>query len=188
MEMHIRNIILLGIDAFGGNISGKTMLQKRFYFLSELTDHDLGYHAHYFGPYSDEVADEVVALKTLNRVREECQDFGGVSQDGFEIKRFDYALTEEGKKGIEWLKQEKPNEADMIAKNAKKIKDAGSLNYVDLSIAAKAHFILKQNKEGMTPQGITQAAKKFSWDVNDKQINQAIDFLKRLGMVKTGKG
>ena len=40
----------------------------------------------------------------------------------------------------------------------------------------------------MTPEDITQEAKKFSWEVDSQQINKAISFLQRLGMVRTGKG
>ena len=55
-EQIIRDVVLLAYKTFGGTIKGKTMLQKRVYFLSVFLKVDLGYEAHYYGAYSEGVA------------------------------------------------------------------------------------------------------------------------------------
>jgi len=56
---------------------------------------------------------------------------------------------------------------------------------MDLSIAAKAYFILKKNQQPMAPKQIAAEAKNFSWQVENPQIQSAVRFLERLGMVTT---
>ena len=57
--MDVKDFVQLSLLAMGGQIQGKTNVQKKVYFLGLITDclDDLGYRAHFYGPYSDEVAD-----------------------------------------------------------------------------------------------------------------------------------
>ena len=64
-EQTIRDVVLLAYKAFGGTVKGKTMLQKRVYFLSVFLNADLGYEAHYYGPYSEAVATANLEMKSL---------------------------------------------------------------------------------------------------------------------------
>ena len=66
--METREFILLVFRALGGEIRGKTKLQKTIYFLGILSDRleNLGYRAHFYGPYSDEVAEAVAQLKAID--------------------------------------------------------------------------------------------------------------------------
>ena len=55
--MHIIDILILVVKSEGENgLRGRTLLQKKIYFLSELMDVDLGFSPHYYGPYSSYVA------------------------------------------------------------------------------------------------------------------------------------
>jgi uncharacterized protein YwgA len=181
--MHTQNTILLVLDAFGGKISGKTLLQKRLYFVGELLAQDYGYHAHYYGPYSDEVSGGVAALKNLGRIREDCLPYGIVGGRGFDVMRFDYRLTSAGQEAVRCLKQSSAKETRAIAETAKRVVEAGNLDYVGLSIAAKAHYILRKAKKSMTAEEITSAAKGFSWQVKPEEIKKAIGFLHKLELV-----
>lgn len=178
-----RNIILLTLDAFGGQVSGRTLLIKRVYFLSELLGKDLGYFAHYYGPYSDEITGDITVLRNLGLVTEKTFEFAGLNGGDFEVRRYDYKLSEAGRRTVQWLKEQYPQEATEIGEAVEKIRNAGDLDYVDLSIAAKAFLILKQANRPMTPQAIMNEAGKFSWKVSEIQIEKAIEFLKALGMV-----
>jgi len=91
-------IILLIIDKNDGLIRGKTLLQKRAYFLSILLDLDLGYRPHYYGPYSPIIQGTLDKLKATGFVEERMQGFEALSIFPFESRRFDYALTDDGKK------------------------------------------------------------------------------------------
>lgn len=181
--MQSRNITLLALDAFGGKISGRTLFIKRLFFLGELLGKELGYYAHYYGPYSDEIASNITLLKNAGLIREESMGFGMVNGAGFEVRRFDYELTEEGRKAVNWLQEQDPQEAMRIREAAKRIQEAGEVDYVDLSIAAKAYMILRKTNRPMIPQDIALEARKFSWRVDDPQVQRGIEFLKKLKLV-----
>lgn len=182
--MKVRSVILLALDAFGGNVNGKTLLQKRLYFMSHIVDEDWGHHAHYYGPYSDVVASELVTLKVQGLVNEINRSYGMAADTGFEIKRYDYTLTDPGREAIQWLKSKYPEEAQCVQKAAKAVMAAGEIDYMDLSIAAKAYFILKGSEaQRMTTQEITAKARDFSWHVSEEQIGHACHFLSELKLV-----
>ena len=48
-EIVARDVLVLAYKAFEGDMRGKTLLQKRVYFLSVMLDIDMGYEAHYYG-------------------------------------------------------------------------------------------------------------------------------------------
>jgi len=48
-----RDVLVLAYKAFEGDMRGKTLLQKRVYFLSVMLGIEMGYEAHYYGPYSE---------------------------------------------------------------------------------------------------------------------------------------
>lgn len=180
-----RNIMLLTLDAFGGKTTGKTLLLKRIFFLGEILGRDFGYRPHYYGPYSDDIAADIAILKNYGLIEAKIHEYGVPRRGGFEVRRFDYSLTEEGQKAVQWLKAEYPEEAENVENTARRIQKAGDLEYMDLSIAAKAYFILKKNQQPMAPKEIAAEAKNFSWQVENSQIQRAVGFLQRLGMVTT---
>ena len=183
--MKVRSVILLAMDAFGGSIDGKTLLQKRLYFMSQFIGEDWGYHAHYYGPYSDVVASELVTLKVQGLVNEAALSYGVAAETGFELKRYDYTLTDPGREAIQWLKAQYPKEANQLQESAKAVLAGGEIDYMNLSIAAKAYFIVKATEvERMTTQEIAAKARDFKWDVTEEQIQQACRFLSEIELVK----
>jgi uncharacterized protein YwgA len=188
MNLLTRNIILLALDAFGGSIDGKTLLQKRLYFLSQLLrrNSDLqpgfAYDAHFYGPYSSVVAADVTTLVNQGFIREDTSYFGAFDNSGFEVRKCRYELTPVGKSGVEWLKDQYPNEAKKVKAAAEMVLAAGSLNYVDLSIAAKAHLILERANRPLNSKNVADEAKKFSWVVEEQKIDNGLTFLKKLGL------
>ena len=57
--MHIQDLILLVIGSEEENgLRGRTLLQKKIYFLSELKGVNHGFRPHYYGPYSSLVAEK----------------------------------------------------------------------------------------------------------------------------------
>jgi len=180
-----RNIVLLTLDAFGGETTGKTLLLKRIFFLGEILGRDFGYRPHYYGPYSDDIASDIIILKNYGLIEAKTHEYGVAGKGGFEVRRFDYRLTEEGRKAVQWLKAQYPEEAKSVEDAARLIREAGEIDYMDLSIAAKAYFILKKNQQTMAPKQIAAEASNFSWQVEIPQIQSAVRFLEMLGMVTT---
>ncbi|HEX4532736.1 MAG TPA: hypothetical protein VH000_00780 [Rhizomicrobium sp.] len=62
--------ISLLLRAAGGKIVGKVRLQKYVYLLNQLgLDGDLSFEYHHYGPYSEELADELEDSIAFNRIR-----------------------------------------------------------------------------------------------------------------------
>lgn len=182
MKINTRDILLMAYDAFEGKMLGKTVLQKRIYFLADLYEYDLGYGPHYYGPYSSEVANANAELKSLGYLNESVNVYG-ISSHGFELARYDYSLTEDGKRFVERKKKEFPEEWEKINSAAKKIMQAGDINYFDLSIAAKAFYILGKQEGTMTLRKIKEVARKFGWSVKESDLSNAANFLEKIGLV-----
>lgn len=178
----IRDIILLGYKAFGGGIRGKTMLQKRMYFLSVFLDADLGYGPHYYGPYSSSVAAANIELKSLGFLDEHASGWG-VDHRGFEMARYDYALTDDGKLAAEQKAKKQPELWKKIEEATAAIQGAGNLSYMELSIAAKAYFALTKLKGEATIDEIGSLMPQFGWKIESNELANATSFLERANLV-----
>src|ERR1039458_3843717 len=98
-QMNTYDFVHLVLYASGGNIQGRTKLQKTVYFVGALTGSlpNLGYRAHYYGPFSGEVVAAVKELQGLGFLQQSSATSGSVDPDGFEVARYDYSLTPEGR-------------------------------------------------------------------------------------------
>ncbi len=178
------DFVLSLISGFGGEIQGRTLLQKRAYFVAQLSGvHvELGYDAHFYGPYSAVVDNSVARLKSLGFIAEENWGFGTTTPSGFEMKRYDYRLTEDGKKILRSL--QRAEDYRRIERACIAIREAGDPNYFVLSIAAKADFILGRRGKAMSRDEIIREAEKFDWDIQGEALNNAVNFLERLKLVE----
>ena len=179
------NFTLLLLEAYGGNISGKTLFQKRAYFFSVLMKKDMDFKPHYFGPYSPEVDGGLSYNKALGFIEEQTHGYGRFDTVGFEVRRYDYCLTSDGKEIVEDIKQSNQAEWKRIQSCIKRMKTAGDNgDYVMLSIAAKTFYILKKLNMPMTNDEISDKAKSLGWDIKPPMINKAVSFLENLSLVK----
>lgn len=186
--MDTRDVLLLAYDAFGGEIRGKTNLQKKLYFLSIMLGVDLGYGPHYYGPYSADIASINTSLKVLGYLNESVLSTGGYGSEGFEIARHDFKLTEDGGSAVEVKKQKYPEFSSKIKSAAQRLSTAGELSYVELSIAAKAYFLLDQKAAPAKTGDLVDLARRFGWSVTEADIGRAISFLERLGLAESSRG
>jgi uncharacterized protein len=129
---------------FGGEIRGKTNLQKKMYFLSVMLRIDLGYGPHYYGLFSAEIANSNTSLKVLGYLAESVISAGGYGSEGFEIARHDFTLTQDGRAAVEVKKRKLPELWSELKASADRLSAAGDVNYIELSIAGKAYFLLTQ--------------------------------------------
>jgi uncharacterized protein YwgA len=185
MNLKPRAIVLLAIDAFGGQVGGKTLLQKRLYFTEVLLGENLGldFDAHYYGPYSAVINSELATLKLQGQLREETSNYGILDQSGFEVRRYRYELTDAGKLSLEWIRKNYPQDAQRVNDAAKRVIDAGDLGYMDLSFAAKSHWVLSKSRKPLADADIANEAKRFGWQVKPEQVHRGVAFLNQLGLV-----
>lgn len=185
MNLQPRAVILLAIDAFGGRVAGKTLLQKRLYFTEILARESLalGFNAHFYGPYSAVINSEVSTLKLQGQVREDSSVYGFSATTGFEIRRYSYDLTDEGRKSVKWLRTNYQPDSTRVSEAAERVLDAGNLDYMELSFAAKAHWILRHSHKQLSSNDISNEAARFGWSVQPEQVERGIAFLRKLDLV-----
>ena len=183
------DFVHLSFLAVGGDINGKTKLQKTVYFLGVMTDAlpDLGYRAHFYGPYSQEVTDAVSRLRSLHFVDQNVVRIGAADAGGFEVARFDFHLNERGKSVAERKAQRNPAIWQKLGSAAKALRTAGDRDYMKLSIAAKTYFMLDEKKGTATAEELARLAKRFGWSVSGDEVREAAAFLQHIGLVKIGK-
>ena len=184
--MTASDLVLLMLDAFGSEIQGKTMLQKRCYFVALMCgwQHEMGFGPHYYGPYASELDNAAGQLRALGFIEESKVTFGVVGGGGFEISRYDYKLTEDGRAVASVRKGKRPEDWNAIKNAVDKIKAAGDRGYVELSIAAKAYYLLEQKGGPASAEELAQLAQRFGWQVQPAQVAEAWEFLKRLDLIR----
>lgn len=181
-EISARDVLVLAYKAFEGDMRGKTLLQKRVYFLSVMLGIDMGYEAHYYGPYSEKVATLNSELKSLGYVSESSSAWG-YDQRGFEMARHDFKLTELGDRLADRKTEGLPNLWTRIQKAAQVVSQAGDLDYMELSIAAKAYYVLNKLNGKATLEDIAGMLPKFGWSVKKEQLEKAADFLAKTDLI-----
>lgn len=182
--MQILDFLLLAYGAFSaGRVQGKTNLQKRIYLLGAMLGYGLGFEPHQYGPYSSEVADANSELRSLGYLRETVSSRGEVGPHGIRKARYDYELTEDGRRIAEKKKKESANEWKEIQMAVRRIERAGPIDYVTLAIAAKAHFLMVEQGGKAKLKAIEESAREFKWLITEKELKEACEFLKKLGLV-----
>jgi uncharacterized protein YwgA len=180
------DFVHLSILAVGDEIKGRTKLQKTIYFLGVLTEMlpELGYRPHFYGPYSDSVAASVNRLKSLGFLTENTVGASAVGSSGFEIARHDFKLTEEAKRIAQEKADRNPDVRKRIKNVAVRFLEAGDVDYMKMSVAAKTFFILSNSGKPATPAELSYSASRLGWNPTPQEVEESIEFLKKLGMVK----
>ena len=178
------DFVHLAFFAWGEKVQGRTKLQKLIYFLGIITEssQELGYRAHFYGPYSAEVASAVDDLRSMGFLDHSVTSFGA-DRAGFETARYDYSLNEQGT----LIARQKMKSDSLLWKRISAgveiLKNAGDIDYVKLSIAAKTYFMLGEKKGGGHTSELARFADKFGWKVTQEQVQEAVAYLQKLGLV-----
>lgn len=180
------DFVQLVLLAVGGEIKGKTKLQKTVYFVGVKAGclDELGYHAHFYGPFSPEVADAAERLHLLGLAAKTETPIGGLDRQGFEATRHDYRLTEDGLRIAKKKADRNPRVWSRIKEAVKAIQDAGNPGYMDLSIAAKTYYMLGEKGGSASVGELSELAERFGWSVTVEQVRKAVDFLRSLELVE----
>lgn len=181
--MKANEIFLLMLKATEGTIHGKTLAHKRGYFLDKILEVGLNYKPHYYGPYSPKLEEAIGQCRALGFVEQRTVNYGYDTEKGFEFKRYDYSLTEDGEIIVKNLMQKEPEMSAKIIELFKKIAELDEEDYVKLSLAAKTMFVLEKQRSGTSYEEIVDEAKKYDWDISDKAVEKAADFLKAMNLV-----
>lgn len=185
--MSPEKLVLLIIQRAGAEgLKGKTLLQKRAYFLDKILNLGLGFRAHYYGPYSPMLEEGLAKAKTLGFIQENPIGFETINESESEYRRYDYKLTQDGQKVVEFMQDKYSKETENVLKGLQKLNEAGDVgDYMSLSIAAKTHHILSQLNKKMKVSEIESASTKLGWNITPEQIKNAVNFLKNMKLAKT---
>lgn len=185
MSTSTYDFVHLALHAMDGTIQGKTKLQKTIYFLGLLSGNidDLGYRAHFYGPYSDDVSNAVGQLMS-NGFVEPCRTVWGIDPQGFEISRTDYQLSSDGERMATTKAAQNPDLWEKIHRAADVIKNCGDQGYMKLSVAAKTFFMLNHQGSTASTDDLASLAGKFGWKVTKAQVDEAATLLQSLGLVE----
>ncbi len=181
--MHIQDLILLVIGSeVEKSLRGRTTLQKKLYFLSELKEIDLGFRPHYYGPYSSLVADNLDILVSARFLNEVTETFETDRNIFGEIRRHTYSLTPDGDIVMKEIEKE-VGYADWQKTLDRLNGQRLAHDFNMLSIAAKVRYIVKQQRSSTTEQ-IRQIAQEYGWDLNKTQIENVRSFLEALTLIR----
>ena len=183
--MHIQDLILLVIGSEENGIRGRTLLQKKLYFLSKLKGVDHGFRPHYYGPYSSLVAENLDILVNARFLNEVTETFETDRNIFGEIRRHTYYLTPDGDTVMEEIRKE-----DEYA-DRKQILDTLNSHplandFNTLSIAAKVYYIVNRQGKTTTEQ-IREIANEYGWRIDDSDIEGVLSFLEVLSLISVGK-
>ncbi len=181
--MEARHLLLMILDACGKRIESKTKLHKIAYFISIILKKDFQFSAYFYGPYSRSIEEGLGDLTGVGFVNVTICSYGVDPAHGFEKKRYSYEITKTGEGLLEHLKTQYSGEYKTIRQKADILKEE---NYVNLSIAAKANFILNKENQPLTLDQIRAKANKFNWKISSGEIDSAIEILENLDFVRTG--
>ena len=183
--MDARDFVPMVLLAMNGEIHGKTKLQKTVFFLGLLTENleDLGYRAHFYGPYSEAVADAVGWLKTIGAVEQSSASVGSIDESGFEIRRFDFRLNPQGRRFAEATAARHSDVEEKLRHAAALMTQTDDLDYVKLSIAAKTYFMLRETGWQAGESDLARLASRFGWEVTLDQVKEPVSYLCRLGLL-----
>ena len=188
--MHIQDLILLAIAGENEEgLQGRTILQKKLYFISVLnkTDHgtNFGFRPHYYGPFSSEIAENLDILVSCGFLNQVTETFATNRNILGEIRRHTYFLTPDGEAVMGEIREQ-----GECASWQKALDDLNSQpsadNFNTLSIAAKVHYIV--NHQGSaTRKQIRETAVGYGWDINESQIQDVLSFLEALSLISVGE-
>ena len=168
---------------------GRTALQKVAYFIGVLREAGFRHQAHYYGPFSDVVEADVEALALSGLIEERVQNLAFVGSAGQQARRYEYRLTDQGKKRVDELKSAHPSEFAAIEEFVQQLEEAaGGLDQNVLSAAAKTFFIASRERRDLTVAEIRALARELGWDLRSKQIQRVSQVLQRLNLVQLGSG
>ena len=168
-----------GKSRHSGFVPGRTLLQKKIYFLSVLANEEFGFRPHYYGPYSSHVSTSLGALVEAGFVTETRVPYGVQSTFG-EMNRFDYRLSESGQQVV----KQRPEIVAPYRPYVTKINGSGvDVDINTISIAAKVYFILSDCREA-TVEHIREQALLLGWSISDESVERVASYLEHLDLVK----
>lgn len=181
-----RDTVLLISHAVGGEVGGRTLMQKLAYFSGLELGVELGHRPHYYGPYSSKIEDALtnaVLAGELHETVERIPDWSG----GPDMLKYTYNLQKNGLERAERVITEHPQEWDRIRSAVTKIKEVlPDLNQKTLSSAAKTYLIVDETEGGVSEDEIPALARRLGWKLTRTEVTKTVEILQKLNLLEDG--
>jgi uncharacterized protein YwgA len=180
--MDPRHAVLIAVsEEPSATLVGRTLLQKKIYFASFLVKDDLSFKPHYYGPFSQEVADATDSLVSNRFIEEQVEVFPDRNMFG-ERRRHSYKITDDGSELLRSISGQPDVRRWREALNRINSQPVAT-DFNLLSTAAKVVTILTDIREGKTSE-IREKAQQYGWNLTNEQINSVAEFLESLGLTR----
>lgn len=175
--------MLLIIQAAGGVVGGRTVIQKLAYFCALELGAGFSHRPHFYGPYSGKVEDALgnaVLAGELVEAVHHSSDWHG----GRDVLKYTYTLDEGGEGRVRRLITDHPYEWERISGAVGAIKGVlPDLDQKTLSSAAKTYLIISESDVGVRQEEIPSLARRLGWDLDAGQVESTVALLDRLGLL-----
>jgi len=187
--LDISDAILTTVKAAGGEIIGRTAIQKLIYFESIFGLVEANYKPHFYGPYSSDVSEGIQELTELDFLKEEIETS---KTTGFLVpndwRRYRYELDSDGDEVVSIINKDSKDEYDKIFKIVELCVKTVTIDVRILSWAAKVNLIRSNQGKPMTKDEIKSTAESFGWKITEPQFDNAIQLLKELEHCEISNG
>lgn len=179
-----RDTVLLIVAANGGEVEGRTRMQKLAYFAGLGLRASLEHRVHYYGPYSSRVEDALGFASEGGDLRETVDRFAAWRPGSEDVVQYSYALTEQGRRRVNELRERFPKAARSVDEAIAAIRDVvPDLNQATLSAAAKTYLIISEGGE-VEEDNIPAVAERLGWTLMPNQVERTVAILERLDLLE----
>ncbi len=154
----------------------RTAMQKLVYLESQKRLCDASYRAHYYGPYSEDVAEGLMTLWAFGYVREDAPNY--------DTRAYTYTLESGGRRlGKKLASGEHDKEYAVIRSIVNTCRTQCSLQQIKLSRAAKIHYLQNEHKmRTHDPAKFVTLGKQLGWELKKRDIGAGLKLLQALGL------
>jgi len=171
------DIIGLTLAANGGEIVGRTTLQKLIYFETvKIPSVSLPepYFAYFYGPFNRAVANSLERMVFYDILDERRAGSGGYA----------YKVSEKGATIVDRLQGRFAQTFGRIMSLVETCDKYCRLDQNSLSFAAKVHYMLDSQKATLSEDELVRLGKSFGWKISKSDIMDGSELLEQLGLVK----
>jgi len=164
---------MLGSKRIDERPIGRTAMQKLVYFEAQKIPSEIAFNAHYYGPFSSDLAESLARLGAFGYVREDALDDHALA--------YECRLTRYGRALATDLSGEEPANYEKIKDVVRLAAEHCDLRQLALAHAGKTHF-LRTNiaKRNASNQEIVESGKKLGWNMEEKDVENGLRLLRVL--------
>ena len=179
-DITAEDIVLLIVDAYGGNISGRTRLLATSYIVCVLCGIDCDFAAGYYGPMSSEICralDNCVSRGMLSRTetigRQYCWGYDNAKLHVMYSTICDIDAVLEKRKT-------NPQQIERVRDTIRATVNGG-IDTVSLSVSAKVLMRLLQDADAINSDNVRRHASAYIGDcVTSEHIEQVVSFMSKM--------